>query len=544
MTRWVLWEPYKGANKMKRILYFSGHRLSAYEWQKNKLTDHIEFAPDEHGFELFNQYLQACSDKPVYLLVDIIEEEFRHENIPHVFGADRKALITRHFDRFFRGTAFRYCKVQGREKTDRRDDRALFSALTNPRVFNAWLDIINESHVPLKGIYSLPLVTEKILPSLKLNKGFVMVVSQQVQGSLRQSVFNDGALILSRLVPVSSFFDGNYGEDVAGDIENTYRYLLTQKQVKRDSKLTAYVITSGRHYESVLEACVGHDNLEYIVTRLSDVYDTMKLDLPRETELSDALYAGAMSKFNCSNHYARKQDRVYLNYYNTSLAFKFAAAIMFLSSIIWSSSNVIDGILFDQNRGNVASLAIRYEYKYQDLKDKSLQLPVSTTVLKQAVDSAQAMETKYRQDPELMLRLLSRDLEGFTNIKLGTINWFLADDPSRPSASTVTWGKKKRSRRRSRGSADKKNALDMYEIIIFDAEITNFLDDYRYALGVLSDLEQTMRDSQNYFNVTVLEKPINLGSATSLSGSEGSGGSGKGKRVAKFKIKLVRQVEA
>ena len=84
----------------------------------------------------------------------------------------------------------------------------------------------------------------------------------------------------------------------------------------------------------------------------------------------------------------------------------------------------------------------------------------------------------------------------------------------------------------------------MYEIIIFDAEITNFLDDYRYALGVLNDLEQAMRDSQNYSNVTVLEKPINLGSTTSLSGSEGSGGRGKSKRIAKFKIKLVRQVEA
>jgi len=529
---------------MKCILYFSGHRLSAYEWQKNKLTDHIEFEPDEHGFELFRQYLQACSGKPVHLLVDIIEEEFRHESIPHVFGADRKALIARHFDRFFRGTEFRYSKIQGREKTNRRDDHALFSALTNPRVFNTWLDIINESHVPLKGIYSLPLVTEKILPPLGLNKGFVMVVSQQVQGSLRQSIFNDGALILSRLVPVSSFYDGNYGEDVAGDIENTYRYLLTQKQVQRDSKLTVYVMTSDRHFDSVAKACVSHDNLEYIVTRLNSVYGTMKLDLPRETELSDALYSGAMAKFNGPNHYSRKKDRVYLNYYNTSLALKCIAAFMFLGSIIWSSSNVIDGVLFDQNRGTVASLAIRYEYKYQDLKDKALQLPVSTTVLKQAVDSAHAMETIYRQDPELMLRLLSRDLDGFTNIKLGTINWFLSDDPSRPSASAVTWGKKKRSRRRSRRGEDTKNASGMYEIIIFDAEITNFLDDYRYALGVLSDLEQTMRDSRNYFNVTVLEKPINLGSTTSLSGSEGSGSRGKSKRIAKFKIKLVRQVEA
>jgi len=97
---------------MKRILYFTGYRMVAQEWQGSKLESSVYFEPDEQGLDLFNAYLRSFRHEPVRLLVDLIEEEFRSIKIPLLRGSDRKAMLDRSYAKFFP-----QCEIQARNLT-------------------------------------------------------------------------------------------------------------------------------------------------------------------------------------------------------------------------------------------------------------------------------------------------------------------------------------------------------------------------------------------------------------------------------------------
>lgn len=118
------------------------------------------FGTDESGRRNFARYLQQTPDYPIYVLVDIMEEEFRTDTIPHVFGSDRKALIKRRQSRLFKETVYFHTQIQGREEQGRRDSKVLFMALSNQEIIRPWLEILEQHKVPLAGMSSLPLVTE------------------------------------------------------------------------------------------------------------------------------------------------------------------------------------------------------------------------------------------------------------------------------------------------------------------------------------------------------------------------------------------------
>jgi len=50
------------------------------------------------------------------------------------FGADRRDLVQRKLKQHYRNTPYVAAWLLGRDKSKRRDDRYLFSALTNPKI--------------------------------------------------------------------------------------------------------------------------------------------------------------------------------------------------------------------------------------------------------------------------------------------------------------------------------------------------------------------------------------------------------------------------
>ena len=64
----------------------------------------------------------------------------RHD--PHVGAGDRDAIVGRKLTQIFRNTPYRHAMLQGREPEGRRDDRVLYTAITNPEVLRPWLEMI------------------------------------------------------------------------------------------------------------------------------------------------------------------------------------------------------------------------------------------------------------------------------------------------------------------------------------------------------------------------------------------------------------------
>ena len=244
---------------MKRIFYFTGHRFSVLHWNGKAFTGACAFEPDTRGLDKFEKYLQQTASMPTKLLIDVIEEDFRQEIVPHVGEKDRAAVVGRMLDRFYRSSKqFTYYEVIGREKTGRKDDRVLLGAITDPALILPWLDVISRTETPLAGIWTLPLVSKKILKLIGATKGPVMLVSQQVNSTLRQTFFRDGKMISSRQSVINQ--DANNTENIgtlaSPEIDRTTIFLNNQHLIN-ENESAADTCAVLRQASRIVEAVAG-----------------------------------------------------------------------------------------------------------------------------------------------------------------------------------------------------------------------------------------------------------------------------------------------
>ncbi len=102
----------------RRALFVGSDKVAVYHWADNTIGNSYLFDASEEGFEYFGRYLSEVDNDPMYILVDTTTEEYQLDTIPHVFGADRKALIERKQDRAFRGTPYLHTDMASLEKHD------------------------------------------------------------------------------------------------------------------------------------------------------------------------------------------------------------------------------------------------------------------------------------------------------------------------------------------------------------------------------------------------------------------------------------------
>ncbi len=530
---------------MNRLLYFTGYRMVAQEWNGSDLKNSVFFEPDEQGFELFKTYLQSINQEPIRLLVDLIEEEFRQATIPLVRGPDRTALIKRHLEKFFRHSKFRHAFTQSIEKKkNRKEENLIFTGLTNPELIEPWLAVIEKTKTPLAGIISLPIISERFVEQLENKTKCVILVSQQVPSNLRQTVFLDGKLVLSRLVPIASFYQGKYAEDVVRDIDSTQRYLVSQRIIERADTITVHILSSNRHFDKLKIACAESHYLDYEIHNINELLKARAIDLYDEQDFSSALFCHESTKIRFVNHYARKQDKRYLKHYFVGLSLKFMGIAIFVIGLGLGVSNAVQGYLYQNSIAEMTGLKNQYDIQYKRLEEKSKSLPASTKDMKLAVEVANVINENYNNTPEKLMVKLSQDLRLFADLRLTGLDWFIADLNTRNRANEVRWGtskKRKRGRRDNRRAVNKSNFKGHHEILIFDGEFINFKGNYRYALSVLSDFENLLKESGKYDLVEVLVKPLNIGGEASLVGNVTK----KDKQTAfeaKFKIKVTTKV--
>jgi len=188
----------------KLLAYHSGKQTEVYTWRSGALSARHVFNADAEGIAEFATHLEKHAELPLYFVVDIIEEDFRLETIPHIQSRSRAALINRKLGQVFRNEAYRHTALQGRDTEGRRDDRLLLSALTNSASIKPWIDTILKYRIALAGIYSVPLLSQAIIEKLGLGKiPHLLLVTRQGEGGLRQSYFQNGYLKLSRLVSLA-----------------------------------------------------------------------------------------------------------------------------------------------------------------------------------------------------------------------------------------------------------------------------------------------------------------------------------------------------
>ena len=100
-------------------------------------------------------------------MVDAVEEDYRFETLPHASASDRAEMVARKLKQHYRNTPYMAAWLLGRETDKRRDDRYLFSALTNPDLIADWLQPVAARELPIARDYLLPMVSAAWLEKLE-----------------------------------------------------------------------------------------------------------------------------------------------------------------------------------------------------------------------------------------------------------------------------------------------------------------------------------------------------------------------------------------
>ncbi len=505
--------------------------MAVYHWSGGGLLEPLWFGADEDGLTEFSLYLDHAPRDPVYMLVDVVEEEFREETIPHVMGGDRRSLIRTRLNRLFRDPTYSYAVVQGREAEGRRDDRVLFTALIRPDLLSPWVGQIAKHKVPLAGIYSLPIVSEALIKRIPVESDHALLVTLQSSGGLRQTFFHNKRVKLSRLAIMPPGGTPGHASYVLGEIEKIRRYLNSLRQLPHDSPLDVYVV-GGRP----LLADITRQSPDSLTTRhhlldVEEVAEMVGIKGGYGSEYSDRIFAHLLANKRLPNQYAPASQTRHNSMYRARLGLIAASVILVVAALFVSGSYVVDAINAGNDTNSARLRTAFYKERVEIAKQRMPKTPASPEDLKAAVKMADTLRA-YRTTPRAMAVTLSKGLAGFNRLKLDKVDWVASTDPDKPVGARAERGSGRgRANTRGDGDAGKKR---LFQIANIDGRVEPFDGNYRDAIAMVRQFADTLLGFPEVEAVSVIEFPLDTSSDAKLRGD-----TDRKDLKAKFKLHLV-----
>lgn len=471
--------------KQSLLLFLSANRLHAQLMAGGKIALQQDFTDTPEGRDNFASFLQntVC---PTYLLTDLIEEDFRHEIIPHLTGSSRTALLQRKFDQFYRGTPFHQASLLQRQKTGRRDDDMLFSALTNPSLITPWLNIMLAGRTPLAGIYSVPQISA---PLIKDNPSeHLLLISWEKYSGLRQTYFSGHHLQISRLTPVHA--ELTFHDAVVNELARTYQYLKSLSLLPSGQVLDVRILCHADDRKELRSKLPDDPEMRYEFADIEEVGRQLKIDGRFTDSDASQIFLYQLAANRPRTDYARTEHTRYHTLRRLRNALNWGAGILVLASTFWSTATV-----WRSGGDETESLGIQTQRLLKEAQQITLNFP-STHAPAADIKSGAIVMRKLRQyapAPKTILMPLSKVLDGFAQIELINLGW--QESATEPVAVNTL-------------------ADVPAQVITLKGELQGFGNDYRAALAYLDRFQHEL--GTRGYQVTALSKPLDVSPSGSL----------------------------
>jgi len=218
----------------KIVLCVNAHHLIAGVWLGGKNQSSQVFGNDQHSQALFAKFLREKTAATFSLIIDIAEEDYQLQYLPHTGGRTKTALVTRKLDQFCRGLVYRAASFYGSAQNQVHNDCYLFTAIRNDKNLQPWVALLEAAEIKLSGVYLLSTLSEVMQRQHKQAMENVLLC-ERLSSGLRQTFFANGRLQMSRLLPdIAENLALNFYQ---AETEKARLYLVSQRLIEMESPL-------------------------------------------------------------------------------------------------------------------------------------------------------------------------------------------------------------------------------------------------------------------------------------------------------------------
>src|SRR5688500_13511809 len=382
----------------KLLVCVSAQQATAAFWRAGKIVQLEQFTHDEKGLNDFREFLVPRHGIPVFVMVDGVEEDYRFETLPHSYGSERGQMVARKLKQHYRNTPYIGAWLQGREAGKRRDDRYLFSALTNPETLTDWLRVISAQELPLAAVYMLPMVSEGLLDKLGVKTPNLLVAAQHT-GGLRLTFFRGRQFRLSRLTRG----DGSKTVDpvrlFAGEISNTRLYLHALRTATLDEHLTVLLLDRNDELEEVA-ATIIQDNpaLDCVRVGSAELASRLGMDVRLLGATPDAMYLQVLGAKTPVGNIAPEHATLGFRRYRATRAIYAACAGLGAIAGLWTIVNGWQAYRVSSQSAEVAQQISVQDRQYKQITQQFPPAPTNGENLRRAVEISKSLRENAR-DP-------------------------------------------------------------------------------------------------------------------------------------------------
>lgn len=409
------------------LLLLSSHSLLVEHRVGENILLSREFSACAAGRDEFADTLKTVNC-PAYLLVDLIEEDFRLETIPHLRGRNLLALLNRKLEQFYPDTPLRLATLQQRQTHARRDDVMLFSALTNPATILPWLEIITTQKIPLVGIYSVPRISDFLLPA-HTAEHFLLVTWSKRSG-LRQSYFKNRQLQVSRLSPCSE--NTSFVSAVLSESARTYQYLQSLNLLAAEQTLQLGIIACSADLSELRSQLPENSGFRYELIELEKLYLTRGSTPQTHDSDTHPMLLQQLLKQSNSPQYAHATHRHYFALWRLRHALNRLSFALVLIAALWLMQAAWLGEDPDESSIRTCQQqTAEVRHKAQDILHQLPKTDVAPGDLRAMVLSIRTLH-KHALAPLTFLAPLAQVMDRYPAIQLDELAWELAADAAHP----------------------------------------------------------------------------------------------------------------
>ena len=534
----------------KHLLYLTNQQLTALVWRSHRAVSVEMFDVDDAGVVAFSQYLEKQAGLPAYLMLDLIEEDFRLDTVPRVGGRDRATILARRLQQIYRGTPFRHAQLQGQEPDGRRDWRVLYTAITNSDLLHPWIAALQAHRIPLVGIYSAPLLVTGLLKALRPLTRHALIVSLHESAGLRQNYVRDGYLKFSRLTPLGDTTTSLLPHFIGEETERTWQYLNSLNHFAANEHLQVVIVTDRSGETALRPVLVDTTQLRYEYRNIPEVAERLGMrDTPAGRNAA-ALYVHALGERPPANHFAAPELTHYASLRRVRIGLWFASALVLL---VCGASAALD---WNEGHELAAATASNETEAVRVHADENLvrKMFPPTRVRPDLMNATVAFYNSTVADApalEPFLGRLSQTLPGFPAVRLSQIVWSLSRDAKFTPVYTQTvhgngghLQNTLSTQRRPAPAAGPPAATQpgYFQVAVLEGAVVGAASDYRHALDIVHSLESALAAAWPGCRVEELAMPIDPGSQVGLQGRvEPEEGTNEAPFVLKVVVDPVRK---